>query len=285
MPNPPSLRALKTLLEVARAGNAATAAARLGVGASAVSHSLSELEGQLGGSLFSDRRRMTLNEKGLRLVQRLEPAFQSIDMAVADFRATQGAIRLSTLSSFAQLWLIPRLGRLRQRLPSVDILISTDTRQVDLNSEPYDCVIRWAGPKTDWRGLEHQRLFHEQLIRVASPHLLRGPPPHPRLAAHSRPDDWRLFGTEAEAGPAPSLTTLETRGQMIEAAVAGLGEAIIDRHLVAGALAAGHLIQVGERRLDRPEAYVFAARPAALENPALRKFRAWLTEEASAAQP
>ncbi|HVI51569.1 MAG TPA: LysR substrate-binding domain-containing protein [Candidatus Sulfotelmatobacter sp.] len=279
---PPSLRGLKALVEVARCGSAAGAANRLGVGASAVSHSLSELEAQMGGPLFEDRRRTRLNEKGMRLVQRLEPAFQSIDMAVADFRTTQNSIRLSTLSSFAQLWLIPRLARLRQRLPSVDILISTDTRPIDLHAEPYDCVIRWTGPKADWRGLEHERLFHEQLIQVASPHLLRQTPPYPRLTAHSRPDDWRLFGGEDTS---VAVTMLATRGQMIEAALAGLGVAIIDLHLVAGTLTAGHLVQVGERRLDRPEAYVFAARPAALENPALRKFRSWLLEEALAAQP
>jgi len=278
MSNPPSLRALKALMEVARSGSAVAAANRLGVSASAISHSLSELEGQLGGPLFIDRRRGQLNEKGQQLVQRLEPAFQSIDMAVADFRSTQTAIRLSTLSSFAQLWLIPRLPRLRQRLPAVDILISTDTRQIDLTTEPYDCVIRWSGPRADWRGLDHHLLFHERLIQVASPHLLRTPGPYPRLTAHSRPDDWRLFTGEAQS--AAAVTMLETRGQMIEAAIAGLGVAIIDRHLVSGALAAGHLVRLGEQCLDRPEGYVFAARPAAMESLTLRKFRSWLLEEA-----
>lgn len=274
----PSLRALKALVEVARSGSAVGAANRLGISASAVSHSLAELEAQLGAPLFSDRRRSMLNDKGKRLAQRLEPAFQSIEMAVEDFRAGHAAIRLSTLSSFAMLWLIPRLARLRQRLPEVDILISTDTRMVDLATEPYDCVIRWAGPRTDWRGLEHHLLFKEQLIRVASPRLA-GQSPLPRLTARSRPGDWQLF--EPGDSPQAAATMFETRSQMIEAAIAGLGAAVIDRHLVNGSLTAGHLVQLGPECLDCPEGYVFAARPSALDSINLRKFRSWLLEESS----
>ena len=43
----PSLRALKALVEIARSGSAVGSANRLGVSASAVSHSLAELEAQL----------------------------------------------------------------------------------------------------------------------------------------------------------------------------------------------------------------------------------------------
>jgi|GEM_PF-2664806 len=270
-----SPRYLQILLELSRAGTAAAAARRLGVTASAVSHAVAELEKQLGGPLFADRRRSLLNDKGRALVERLAPAFQSIEMAVSDFRAAHASIRLSTLSSFATMWLIPRLPRLRRQLPEVDILISTDTRPVDLTSEPYDCVIRWAGPQADWRGLQHHLLFKERLIRVASPRVSRQSP-LPRLSARSRPGDWALFDKDEASGAA---TMFETRAQMIEAAVAGLGAAVIDRHLVAAALSAGHLVQLGPETVERPEGYVFAARPAALESLSLRKFRNWLLEE------
>jgi len=277
MSPPPSLRALRVLVEVARSGSAASAASRLGITASAVSHLLAELEAQLGGPLFSDRRRAQLNDKGARLVQRLDPAFQSIDMALQDFRAGPSCIRLSTLSSFALLWLIPRLPRLRQVLPDVDILVSTDTRCVDLSLEPYDCVIRWVGPQADWRGLDHHLLFHEELILVASPRLLPRWQDAPRLGARSRPQDWDLFHAAPASGAA---TIFETRSQMIEAAIAGLGLAIIDRRLVESALANTLLTQVGGHSLKRPEGYAFAARPLALENKNLRQFRRWLLDEA-----
>lgn len=273
--NTASLRALGFLVELSRTGSAVGAARNLGVTPSAVSHAIAELEKQLGGPVFADRRRSVLNDKGRALVERLAPAFQSIEMAVSDFRAAHASIRLSTLSSFATMWLIPRLPRLRQQLPEVDILISTDTRPVDLAAEPYDCIIRWAGPQTDWRGLEHHLLFKERLIRVASPRVA-SQSPLPRLSARSRPGDWALF----DKGEAPGAATMfETRAQMIEAAVAGLGAAVIDRHLVAAALSAGHLVQLGPEILERSEGYVFAARPNAMESLNLRKFRNWLLEE------
>jgi len=270
----PSLRALRALVVLSHTGSAVAAAERLGVTASAVSHLMAELERQVGAPLFADRRRGRLNAAGERLVLGCEAGFRAIDQAVAEIGRAHASIRISTLSSFAMLWLIPRLPRLREKLPKVDILISTDTRAVDLATEPFDCVIRWVPERRSWRSLSHTMLFREELIKVASPRLTAEPAP--RLIARSRPEDSESFGEDA---PAAGVTVFETRGQMIEAAIAGLGVAIIDRHLVQGSLAAGHLVQVGSKRVERPGGYVFAAREEALMDRNLRVLRDWLLEE------
>jgi len=75
------------------------------------------------------------------------------------------------------------------------------------------------------------------------------------------------------------VTVFETRSQMIEAAVAGLGAAVIDRHLAAQSLAAGHLVEIGGRALEQPAGYHFLCRRAALDERAIRIFRDWLAEE------
>jgi len=270
----PSFRALRALVVLSHTGSAVAAAERLGVTASAISHLMAELERQLGAPLFADRRRGRLNAVGERLAQGCEPGFRTIDEAVAEIGRAHASIRISTLSSFAMLWLIPRLHRLREKLPRVDILISTDTRVVDLATEPFDCVIRWVPEQRHWRSLAHTMLFREELIKVASPRLAVAPVP--RLIARSRPEDDQAFGEDA---PAAGVTVFETRGQMIEAAIAGLGVAIIDRHLVQDALAAGHLVQLGTERVERPGGYVFAARPDALLDRNLRILRDWLLAE------
>lgn len=288
----PSLKSLRVLLEVQRAGGYAAAAERLGVTPSAVSHLIAALDAEFGGTLFEDRRRARLSPRGLRLVERLAPAFQSIEHAVGAYRASRAAIRVSALSSFAVLWLIPRLGRLRERLPEVDILVSTDTRAVDLAAEPFDCAIRWAVRPPAAPGLACLTLFNERLVVVASPRLLQGLPQGrevqvaelPRLQARSRAGDWALFLTPAEAAatPAGGVTEFDTRSQMIEAAVAGLGAAVIDRHLAAQSLAAGHLVEVGGRALEQPVAYHFLCRRAALDERPIRVFRDWLAAETGA---
>lgn len=284
----PSLKSLRVLLEVQRAGGYAAAAERLGVTPSAVSHLIAALDAEFGGTLFEDRRRARLSPRGLRLVERLAPAFQSIEHAVGDYRARRAAIRVSALSSFAVLWLIPRLGRLRERLPEVDILVSTDTRAVDLAAEPFDCAIRWAVRPPAAPGLACLTLFNERLVVVASPRLLQRREARiaelPRLQARSRAGDWALFLTpeEAAATPAGGVTEFDTRSQMIEAAVAGLGAAVIDRHLAAQSLAAGHLVEVGGRALEQPVAYHFLCRRAALDERPIRVFRDWLAAETGA---
>ncbi len=284
----PSLKALRVFLEVVRAGGYGAAAARIGVTPSAVSHLVAALDAEFGGQLFEDRRRARLSERGARLAARLEPAFSAIDHAVAETRAPRAAIRLSTLSTFAVLWLVPRLGALRARLPDVDILISTDTRPVDLVAEPFDCAIRWAARPPEAPGLLALPLFRETLVVVANPRLLAGGigdvAALPRLAARSRPGDWDLIlAARGEAGRAPAggVTVFETRGQMLEAAVAGLGAAVIDLTLVGASLAAGHLALAAPERVERPEAYHFLCRREALGERPLRILHDWLKGEAS----
>ena len=282
----PSLKSLRVLLEVQRAGGYAVAAERLGVTPSAVSHLIAALDAEFGGTLFEDRRRARLSPRGLRLVERLAPAFQSIEHAVGEYRARRAAIRVSALSSFAVLWLIPRLGRLRERLPEVDILVSTDTRAVDLAAEPFDCAIRWAVRPPAAPGLACLTLFNERLVVVASPRLLEGRAASlaelPRLQARSRADDWALFLTVEEGAASGGVTVFDTRSQMIEAAVAGLGAAVIDRHLAEQSLAAGHLVEVGGRALEQPVGYHFLCRRAALDERPIRIFRDWLAAETGA---
>ncbi|WP_420348966.1 LysR substrate-binding domain-containing protein [Pelagibius sp.] len=281
----PSLKALRVLLEVRRSGSYAVAAQRLGVTPSAVSHMIAALDAELGGTLFEDRRRARLSPRAERLVDSLEPAFQAIAHAVGQYRAQRASIRVSTLSSLAVLWLIPRLGRLRARLPNVDILVSTDLRPVDLNAEPFDCAIRWATSPPEAAGLVTLPLFREHLAVVASPRLLDGQKGAsiaalPRLKARSRMDDWSLFLGDDDAGePAAGITVFETRSQMLEAAVAGLGAAVIDLSLAEQSLAAGHLVDIGGRTVEQPVGYYFICRRAALDERPLRIFRDWLVEE------
>ena len=294
-----SPRALRAFVEVARRGGVAPAAQRLGVTPSAVSHLLRELEAGLGLALFQPGSgRAALTEPGMRLLRGIGDAFDTIDRAVADLapRPGGGEVRVSTLSTFATLWLVPRLARLQATEPALRVLVATGTRPVDLAAEPFDCAIRWGRGPT-WPGLEATRLLPETLIAVAGPALLvGGPAPEaaaellrlPRIAARSRPEDWPMLisalpgGPEAGVlAPPPSLV-FETRALAVRAAVAGLGVAVVDAALVADALQDGHLVRGSPVAVPRPEAHFFVARPQALaRDPHLRRFRDWLLAEAA----
>ena len=278
----PSLRALRAFAEVARAGSLAEAARVLHVSPSAVSHLLRDLEATLGFALFVGRGPgAALSEPGARLARRLDGAFDIIDRAVDEARHRSGDVRVSALTSFSTLWLVPRLARLQARHPDVRLLLATSMRPVDLATEPFECAIRWG--RGTWPGLAATLLFRDRPVAVANPRLLAehgSVAALPRLAARTREEDWRLVGVALGLPDTAPVLTFETRALAVQAAIAGMGATVVDRHLVADLLAAGMLAEVApEPPLDRPEGHYFVALPEALRDRHVRAFRDWLVAE------
>jgi LysR family transcriptional regulator, glycine cleavage system transcriptional activator len=274
-----SLRALRAFAETARAGSLAAASRALSVTPSAISHLLRELERSLGLTLFITRGpNASLTETGERLGRRLIAAFDSIDAAITEARHQAGDVRVSALSSFLTLWLVPRLTGFQQHHPNTCLLFSTGIRPVDLAAEPFECAIRWGrGP---WPGLDATLLFRDRPVVVTNPRLLQSST-LPRLAARTRPDDWKLVAGALGWPDTPPVLTFETRALAVQAAIAGMGAAVVDRNLVAGMLEAGILTEIAP---DPPvavqEGHWFVALPDRLRIRQVRQFRDWLVAEA-----
>ncbi|HUN44599.1 MAG TPA: LysR substrate-binding domain-containing protein [Acetobacteraceae bacterium] len=281
----PSLRALRAFAEVARAGSVAEAARGLHVSPSAVSHLLHDLEAALGFALFTGRGPgAPLSEQGARLARRLGGAFEAIDLAVDEARHRSGDVRVSALTSFSTLWLVPRLARFQARHPEVRLLLATGMRPVDLAAEPFECAIRYGGG--NWAGLAATLLFLERPVLVANPRLLTEPigvGGLPRLAARTRDNDWTLVGGALGLPETAPVLTFETRALAVQAAIAGIGATVVDRHLVADLLVAGMLAEVSPMPpLERAEGHWFVALPQALRDRHVRAFREWLVAEVGA---
>jgi molybdate transport repressor ModE-like protein len=284
----PSLKALHALARVAETGSIAEAARQLGVTASAVSHLLRDLEGQLATRLL-DRGGpgVRLTEEGRALVEELGPAFARIALAVRRLRRQRAELRITTLSSFAQCWLLPRLPAFQAAQPGVDLFVSTSVRLVDLDLESIDAAIRWGEGR--WPGLAAELVYREVMMAVA----------HPRLAARMagadaaaiaalplihgrlRREDWPEW--LAAAGHASPLAraglTVETRGLAIRAALAGSGAIVVDRAFVTDELASGQLVQLSPLTLERPAGYWLVWSERRVPRPAFRAFQAWLRQQ------
>ena len=89
-------------------------------------------------------------------------------MAEAHHRS--GDVRVSALTSFSTLWLVPRLARFQAQHHDVRLLLATGMRPVDLAAEPFECAIRWG--RGAWPGLAATMLFRERPVLVANPRLL-----------------------------------------------------------------------------------------------------------------
>ncbi len=289
----PSLTALRAFEAAGRHRSLTAAAAELHVSTSAISHQVRLLEQDLGEPLFvRGASGLALTSAGADLLGGLSDGFMRITQAVAAFHRRRPArvLTVSTLSTFAMRWLIPRLGGFNDRHPEIDVRIATSVLPVDLERADLDCAIRFGGG--GWPGLSAERLFAERLTPVCSPRLPTAERPlsapahlarHRLLHARLRPDDWRLWlhaagvaDCDPRAGP-----VFETRNFVIQAALQGLGVAVLDPALVADELAAGRLVQPFQPVLPYEGAYWFVCRPDRAGEPAIAAFRAWLLAEST----
>jgi DNA-binding transcriptional LysR family regulator len=287
----PSARALTALSLLATLGSLTEAADQLGVTRSALSHRLAELEKRLGVALVRKAgRRIVLTEDGERLLASMGDALERIEAAVQPFQRDRGQIRLSTVSTFASHWLIPRVAQFQVRHPQVEVAISTTTRPVDLRKEDMDCAIRHG--RGAWKGLASSLLFRETLMPIASPAVADRFSPTasrswrdaPLIRAKSRFMDWSKWQKldHGFAKRRPKWLTVETRAQALDAAVAGAGVALMDMAYLSELMAEGRVRILAERPLPLQSGYYFVHAPSVRNLHLVALFRDWAIE---AAQP
>jgi len=238
------------------------AAARLGVAQSTLSHSIKQLEAQIGIRLLTrTTRNVALTEAGERLLQTIAPRLMEIDdeiVALSAFRdKPSGSIRL-TLSDHALdrvVW--PKLKPVLQDYPDVTVELILDSTFRNIVEEGFDAGVRLGesvekdmiavriGP--DWR-----------LVAVASPAYLaaRGTPRHPKdLVGHACINmrhesagglyawEFEKDGQELRVRVSGQLT-FNNSYAMIDAAVSGFGIAYVPNDIVEREMAFGALVQV-----------------------------------------
>ena len=173
----PPLNALRAFECSARLGSFARAANELHVTATAVSHQIKTLEQYLGCSLFQRLPNgLKLTLRGQTLLPHVEAGFDQFEAAVRliqDDQSTPDVLVISALPSFTQEWLLPRLVDFRQRWPNIDVLLQTEYRMVDLETETVDVAIRF-GRGDFGRDLQIDLLAHESVTPVCSRSLVGG---------------------------------------------------------------------------------------------------------------
>ncbi|HLS84784.1 MAG TPA: LysR substrate-binding domain-containing protein, partial [Burkholderiales bacterium] len=226
---------------------------------SAISRQIKELEDGLGVALFERRHRaLALTDAGKQFYASAAQVLATMRTATEALRAQAGRRRplsVTTTTSFASLWLIPRLAGFTRDHPGIDVRITADTRVQDLERDGLDVAIR-HGPAA-LAGPDAVRLFGERVFPVCSPKLLKKAPLEKPadLARHvllqyDDPDirhPWLHWKTWLEVAGIPELRpagTLAFSGydQIIPAAVAGHGVALGRSPLVKGFLERGELV-------------------------------------------
>ncbi|PHR61637.1 MAG: hypothetical protein COA43_02585 [Robiginitomaculum sp.] len=167
----PPLNSIRAFEVAARHMNFSRAAEELGVTQGAISKQVIALEDYIGIKLFERLPGgLRLTVQGMTLRDQVHPVFETLGDTFSQFsrRPPRSHIcRISTLSSFATQFLVPRLRKFEQELPHIDLEILTSVRLVDLSREEVDLSIRFGNGT--WEDVVASPLIPGKLIPVCSP--------------------------------------------------------------------------------------------------------------------
>ena len=258
---------------------------------SAVSQQIRVLEEQLGFAVFERRgRRVVLNPAGQALLRSVQGALSLLDDGVQAAAAAAGGelqrLRVTVLPSFANRWLLPRIGRWREQHPALPLEIDASINTIDLQREGFHAAVRQG--KGPWSGLASERLFEQPpMIVVGSPSAARR-----LLGAHAEAlarepllgdsDLWRdWFAAAGLRTHVRTVAVFNDAGLMLQAAEQSLGLALSRELLAADALCDGRLVRLSPISIMHPDAqpYHLVYPPGLRDWPPLVSFRGWLYGE------
>jgi DNA-binding transcriptional LysR family regulator len=242
-------------------GGFSAAARALGAPKSRISRRVAALEDQLGVRLVEhSTRRFKVTEVGQDVYRHALAALaeaEAIDEAVLRLKAEpQGLVRVSCPLGVSRL-LSPRLPQFLQQHPRLRLQMMVTNRRVDLIEEGVDVAIRVREALDTELDLQVKMISRTGLVLVASPALIaaygepRGPEDlaaFPTLSATDRPglDRWKLKNAAGEAAEIlhePRLSASEWR-LLREAALSGLGIALLPEYACRELLRDGRLVQI-----------------------------------------
>ena len=142
---------LRVFHAVAAAGSLTHAGDTLHLSQSAVSRQIRALEEALGTTLFHRHARgLILTEQGELLFDATSSMSKRLDAASARIRDSEeevfGELRVTTTVGFGSLWLMPRLPRLYERYPDLNIDLMLEERVLDLPMREADVAVRMKEP-------------------------------------------------------------------------------------------------------------------------------------------
>lgn len=278
-----SLPALRSFVQVGHSGSLAEAAQQLNLSASALSHQMSRLEEEIGVRLFERTGRgLAMTTTGKRLHANASAIFARLDDAIAEARRDVAAatLRVSCPPTFASRWLIPRLSSFQAQYPDIDLQIATSTGADYTSSH---CAILFG--EGNWRAQSVDFLCRETLMVVCAPsyrpaNAINSPADlqgERLLVARLRPQDWGIWANAAGCHvDAARYLTLATRNMVIDAAVEGLGIAVVDGMMIGPELANGTLKPLFDVTCDSGGGYYLVHEKTESAGDAVEKFRHWI---------
>lgn len=260
----PSIDELVALVQIVESGSISAAARKLDLAKSVISARLAALEGRLGVTLLRrTTRSMALTDAGRIFLEQTKDILARLEeasLAAATTEGTdgrlRGTLRITAPLSFGSNHLGALLMPFLARNPELHCWIELDDRAVDLLEGQFDLAIR-IGRLPD-SSLVARRVGESRRVVCGSPAYLerKGYPAHPDDLRHhdfigyANSSSANLWTLRDPGGATLTATAARPRivannGEVIrDAAMAGLGLAVLPRFIVEAALQAGQLLPV-----------------------------------------
>lgn len=293
----PSLQELTAFEAAGRHGSFTRASQELALTQGAISKQIRQMEETLGVVLFNrvqGRIVLTmLGEHYMRSARRILRDYEASTHEIIASGGSDSTLKIAVLPTFAARWLIPRLPGFLAGHLDLTINVTTELEPFDFAEKSVDAAVHYGAPS--WAQAEATHLFDEAIIAVASPgylsanglliasDLIRAT----LLQQATRPNLWgHWFGTVGIDHPNPYRGPMFDQFSMTsEAAVAGLGVALVPAFLVQRELAEGQLTSLAERPLSGTGAYYAVVPLSKQHDPVIGGFVRWLVAETRALRP
>jgi DNA-binding transcriptional LysR family regulator len=269
------LNHLRLFVEIVKVGSFVGTARRLAVPTNTVTRHIQLLEAAAGVRLMHrSTRKLTLTTAGQTLYERCAASVEALSTAaeemIDDNQAPGGLVRVAAAAGFFDVFAMKHIAEFLALYPRIRVEFLLDDAKTDLIAESIDVAFR-SGRLLRSSSVG-RKLIDSAAILVASPAYLakNGAPTYPRalaehqcvvLARDSGRANWRLEGPSG-------LIDITVSGRfransaraVMQAAVAGLGIALLPYPLCVAEIEAGRLVRVlGEYRHEA--ASVYAAFP------------------------
>ena len=286
------LSEMHAFVAVVDSGSISEAARRLGTAKSMVSQRIQQLEKRLGCILLERGRQTRLTEAGEDFYRHCTAILADIENAenavLTSQSSVRGNLRIAAPMAFGMRYLTPILASFAKQYPELYLDVEFDDRRVNLHEEGFDAAVR-IGELPD-SSLVAKIITPNRHIICASPDYLdaHGTPRTPQdLAQHFG----MLYVNREPHGmwTLPVNDTLESfrvrcrmrtncGHQLMDAAKAGLGLAILPTFLAAQAIVDGELIEVLEPYAPRGGNISVVYRQSQRASPKLRALSGFLSE-------
>jgi len=246
-----SLTGMAVFAKVAETKSFSAAAKRLGISKSAVSKQITRLERALNARLIHrTTRRLSLTEVGSVFYEhcaRMLAEAEAAEAVVSRLRAApRGVLKLTTPAAYGHLQIAPAVPELLARYPEMAVQIAMNDRPVDLAEEGFDVAIRLTYDPPP--NVVARKLTTVSWIACGAPaYLAQHGAPHSPQDLRNRnclfysylesSMEWRFRSPQGETNVTVAGNFTANNSEAIrEAAVAGLGIALLPSFIVAADL-------------------------------------------------